>query len=121
MKILVLDDDETRLIAFRKKLIGHIVECVKESKETIRALENDFWDAVSLDHDLGGKVMVSSGPGTGYEVAQWLHDHEDRKPKTIIIHSFNPAGAKNMMDLLPGAIYNPGAWLLKEDEEIKGP
>jgi CheY-like chemotaxis protein len=120
LKILVLDDDETRLASFRKKLIGHVVECVKESKEAIRALENDLFDAVSLDHDLGGQVFQKSGENTGYEVAQWLHDHEDRKPKTIIIHSFNPAGAKNMMDLLPGAIHNPGVWLLKEGEEIKG-
>jgi len=49
---------------------------------------------------LGGKVYVPSGPGTGYEVAQFLlFEHENNTPQ-IIVHSFNPTGAQNMQELL---------------------
>jgi len=110
--VLVLDDEEVRLKAFRRKLIGNIVLTVKTADECIKALENSTWDYVFLDHDLGGNILVESGRGTGYEVAEWLSNHPEKKPKDIIIHSFNAAGAKNMLSLLPEAKYIPGIWTL---------
>lgn len=110
--ILVLDDEEVRLRAFRAKLIGNVVLTVKTVEECISALENATWDYVFLDHDLGGKILVESGKGTGYEVAEWLSNHPEKKPKHIIVHSFNAAGAKNMLGLLPEAKYIPGIWTL---------
>ena len=111
-RILVLDDDETRLRHFRQKLIGNVVECIKTAQEAIRLLsEEEPFDLLFLDHDLGDKVMVASGPGTGYEVAEWIRDHKEKRPKDIVIHSYNPAGADNMRAILPGAHYKPGIWL----------
>jgi hypothetical protein len=60
----------------------------------------------------GDKVNVPSGEDTGYEVAKYLNENPDRQPETIIIHSYNHAGAKNMKSLLPTAQVIPGAWLL---------
>lgn len=111
LKILVLDDQESRLIIFRRKLIGHDVVCVKTASDAISNFSEYDFDCVFLDHDLGDKVMEISGPGTGYEVAEWLRDHPDRRPQQIIVHSFNPVGAKNMTSILPGSIYKPGIWL----------
>jgi len=111
MKILVLDDQETRLIIFRQRLIGNIVECVKTATDAIKKLSEESWDMVFLDHDLRDKVFEKPGPGTGYEVAVWLRDHEDKKPKQIIIHSYNTKGAMYMKAILPGSIYRPGIWL----------
>jgi CheY-like chemotaxis protein len=110
MRVLVLDDDETRLKQFRQNLIGHVVECVKTAREAISKLESEKWDCFFTDHDLGGKIFVPSGPGTGYEVAQWLEQNPDKQPKEIYIHSFNAVGAKNIQAVLPNAVIVPGAW-----------
>jgi len=110
MKILVLDDNHRRLNKFRQKFIGHIVECVETAPMAIRYLSETLYDQVYLDHDLDGKVMLESGPGTGWEVAKWLEEHPDRKPKAIFIHSFNPLGSENMNKVLPEAIRVPGIW-----------
>lgn len=111
-RILVLDDDLNRQKAFKQALIGTILEQVYTAKEAIQKLKDHPFDAVFLDHDLGGKTMVASGEGTGFEVAKWLYDNPDRMPKQIIIHSFNPVGAQCMKALLPSAQVCPGAWAM---------
>lgn len=109
-KVLVLDDDITRLDSFKKNLIGHSICCVMTSKEAIEKLSSETWDYVFLDHDLGGQIYVDSGPNTGYEVAEWIYNNPDKKPKNVIIHSFNEPGRKNMQNLIPDAVICPGAW-----------
>jgi Response regulator receiver domain. len=94
MRILVLDDSKERLQAFQRKLIGHNVVTIMTASEAIQELENSFFDYVFLDHDLSDQQMVPSGPGTGYEVAQWLAEHVEKQPLNIVIHSFNPVGAR---------------------------
>ncbi len=111
MRILILEDDPIRHKAFKRKLIGHHVVITDDSKECIRLLAEEIWDELYLDHDLGGQVYVDSGEGTGYEVAEWLSEHEDRLPPHIVIHSYNPTGAKNMKNKIPDAIMAPGIWL----------
>jgi len=110
MNVLVLEDDARRHLAFTRKLIGTNLQIVETAAEAIGLLEERDWDYLFLDHDLGGQQMVESGPGTGYEVAVWLEEHEDRQPPNIVIHSFNPDGAKKMHDALPKAIVAPGCW-----------
>lgn len=115
MRILVLDDDRTRLKAFRQKLIGHDVICVETATEAIKELSwGDVFDVYFSDHDLGGKINQPSGIGTGFEVAQWLSEHQNRIPNTIIIHSFNHPGSMNIKALLPQASYIPGIWARKD-------
>lgn len=51
-------------------------------------------DTISLDHDLGELR-------TGYSVCQWIVENEYYDGvKTIILHSANPVGIKNMIQLL---------------------
>ena len=111
MKILILDDDNTRHKEFNRRLIGKSVRSTFTVSETIEALKNESWDCLSLDHDLGGKTFVESGTEeTGYDVAVWLSKNPDKQPPQIIIHSFNPCGASNMKSLLPSAQVILGAW-----------
>jgi len=117
-RVLVLDDDETRQRYFRQALIGMIVDHAYTASEAIQKLIDHSYDCVMLDHDLGGKTMVVSGKGTGFEVAQWLRDNPHRMPKQIIIHSFNPVGAQNIKNILPGATMCPGAWSRIKDGKI---
>ena len=109
MYVLVLDDDSSRQRAFMRGLLNYNVTIVTTAKEAIEALKRREWDAVFLDHDLKG-VVEESGPGTGYEVAEWLAQNPKRQPPQIFIHTFNPAGAKKMQQALPSAVYHPGVW-----------
>jgi hypothetical protein len=118
MKILILDDDLCRHQQFNKRLIGHSVTNVSESKEAINKIQENVFDIIFLDHDLGGKIHVQSGENTGYEVALWLNKNEQYHKGEIVIHSFNPVGAANMKALLPHAKVIPGAWLLIESNGI---
>lgn len=110
MNILILDDDIIRLKAFKEKLIGHNVVTTMTASEAIKELSNNTFELLFLDHDLGNKQMEASGPGTGYEVALWLSEKEDKQPDIIVIHSYNPVGARNMANLLPRAKIIPGIW-----------
>jgi CheY-like chemotaxis protein len=110
MNILVLEDDRARQQTFAQKLIGTNAVIVETAAEAIQALSEGEWDYLFLDHDLGGQQMVESGPGTGYEVAEWLAEHPEHQPPNIIIHSFNPSGAENIHRALPNATVAPGCW-----------
>ena len=111
MKILVLDDDINRLKMFRQKFIGNDLKTVVDAQSAIALLKNERFDLVSLDHDLDGKQYVPSGPGTGYEVAEWLSKHPDRNPKQVVLHSLNGPARERMNAILPKAFQAPGYWL----------
>lgn len=113
MRMLILDDDKVRHIQFNQKYNkqGNVLCHVETVEACIQKLQEETWDVVCLDHDLGGKTYIKSGKGTGFEVAEWLANNPDKKPYQIVIHSYNPAGRKNMMDVLPEAIEAPGIWL----------
>lgn len=69
---------------------GYIV--ARTYEECVSLLENNKIETISLDHDLGTKK-------TGYDVCLWLIEHKIY-PKEILIHSANPVGQKNMIQLL---------------------
>lgn len=110
MDVLILEDDHSRQKIFARNLIGANFLIVETATDAIQALDTHTWDYLFLDHDLGGQQMVSSGPGTGYEVAEWLAENPDKQPPNIIIHSFNPSGAENIHRALPNAVIAPGCW-----------
>lgn len=111
MRILILDDDLKRLATFRRKLIGAIVTCVEHVSDCIRELEtNGPWDTFFCDHDLDGQIYVPSGPGTGYEVAQWLKNHPEKMPGKVILHTCNEYGAVCMLEELPEALLLAGVF-----------
>ena len=113
MRILVLDDDKSRLSIFRYKLIGSSVTCTQFSKECITLLKNDGpYDYLFLDHDLDGKIYVPSGPGTGYEVAEWVRDNPEKKPNKIIIHTCNEYAGPLMEKTIPESVWLPGVFMI---------
>jgi CheY-like chemotaxis protein len=122
-RILVLEDDPQRIRKFRENFVGNYTLIVTTAAEAIVSLKTQEWDWLFLDHDLGGKTMVESGPGTGYEVACFLEEHPDRKPPHIAVHSFNPTGTDRIMAALPDAVRFPSAWdygIEKIEEKTNG-
>jgi hypothetical protein len=89
--------------------------------DAINYLNNETWDLLLLDHDLGGEQMVDhSNKNTGSEVARWLNENPAKKPQAIILHSFNPVGRLNMKKLLPESfVATGGIWNTLTTEMIE--
>jgi len=108
MKTLFLDDDETRQSIFFRNWLkfkkdGDVLVQTRTVEETIDALKTQGpFDLVDLDHDLGGKTFVKEIEGTGYQVALFIETELDASlmPKHAIVHSYNPEGARRMMESL---------------------
>jgi hypothetical protein len=73
-------------------------------------------EVISFDHDLAFEHYPFADPNptqefrygqykekTGYEAAKWCVDN-DRLPATAIVHSLNPVGAQNILNLLKGKV-----------------
>ena len=119
-RVLILEDDDTRIKCFMQNLIGCQIMIVKEAIHAINYLNNETWDLLFLDHDLGGEQMVdSNNKNTGSEVARWLNENPIKKPPAIILHSFNPVGRLNMKKLLPESFVAPGIWTTITTEMIE--
>jgi len=124
MNILILEDNDDRIVQFKDRLDceGVKLHIIKTVPECISALKTENWDYLFLDHDLNGKVFVPSGgkEPTGWDVAKWLSQNPSRKPQNIILHSLNEWGRKNMKALLPEAQVVPFAWNLIDIADKEG-
>jgi CheY-like chemotaxis protein len=106
MRIFILEDSPYRIENFKQMLIGHAVDVATTVDEAKAFLDIYKYDLMFLDHDLGGQIIVKSGKGTGYEVAKYIKNTANAEVPTIL-HSCNPAGAKNMQGILPHAELRP--------------
>jgi CheY-like chemotaxis protein len=113
MRILVLDDNPSRIALFKEKLIGAAVTCTKHIEECITLLDKDGpYDYVFLDHDLDGKIYVDPGPSTGYRAALWLHHNPEKRPKQVIIHTCNEHAGPLMEQLIPNSKWLPAVFMV---------
>jgi len=113
MKVLILEDDPQRQKYFAYwKLQNHQVTMANNVGEIISELEENEFDVLFLDHDLGWNTYVNSfgKEETGYLVALWLAENPDKQPGTIVLHTLNPVGRENMKAVLPKAHIVPFAW-----------
>lgn len=101
MKILFLDDMSIRHFLFDEICpesweVWHVYS----AETAIKALESRYYDIAFLDHDLSDyhyEGVVDNS--TGQEVAKFIAAMKD-PPATVVIHSWNPEGAKAMKDIL---------------------
>jgi hypothetical protein len=110
VKILVLDDNPERLRIFGEWFREHEVILTNCYGDCVQALISDSpFDLVHLDHDLndfGKKSKMAGMYGenelTGADVAWYITVElaEAKWPRKVIIHSWNPDGARNMLNLL---------------------
>lgn len=111
IKVLVLEDNDSRIQTFKKYLKGRKFDVYyyDEATEAIAAI-GVFgpFDVYFLDHDLGGMIYVDSEEeNTGYQVAKYLSEKKIYKNSQIFIHSLNQVGAENMHNILPDSIVLP--------------
>ena len=118
--ILILEDNEFRINAFKKQFIGNPPVFVKTAKDAIEQLNKGNWDVLFLDHDLGDEVYVApEEENTGSGVARWLEKHKDKIPRLVIIHSLNPTGQEYIKAILKEAIIMPFAWIILKDDSFE--
>ncbi len=102
MNILVVEDSEERNQHFRQWLQGHEFSIAINAEEGLRLLHAKKYDVIFLDHDLGDRSGVpSDDPNTGYAVAKEI-PNSINKDAQVIIHSMNPVGSQNILNVLNG-------------------
>ena len=103
MKILVLEDDTYRATFFIERFCDYDVSITERADMAIEYLENNVFDYIFLDHDLG------ENNGCGADVAAYLSNNSDNSNNdaVIIIHSWNMPAARAMKSKLPQAIVAP--------------
>lgn len=108
MKIFILEDNKNRMVKFRRELIGHYIDHAETIEEGTSLVVSNKYDLLFLDHDLGGDEMVDSNESnTGYQLARFIASFTKNKETPCIVHSCNPAGADNIVNVLPHAIKLP--------------
>lgn len=125
MRILVLDDDDQRHAFFKRQLIGHDVVHTHSYKECMDALRGKRFDMVFLDHDLNMNQYSSKaddrpeyiqrnltqfskkGELDGRDVTEDMIKMlpKEKIPETVVVHSWNPSGAAEMVKMLQDANY----------------
>lgn len=103
MKILVLEDDGYRVKFFIEKFGQHDITITESSFDAIDCLEEEVFDLIFLDHDLG------EGNGDGFKVASYLFDNpwNVNNRSEIIIHSWNTPATERMLSKISQAIHMP--------------
>ena len=101
MKVFVLEDDPNRVEWMKKNFSPKLEwDLTDQADEAVAILKKEKYDLIFLDHDLGGEQMVDSSVyNTGYTVAKKIHETKN-KDTIVIVHSYNPDGAKNMIDVM---------------------
>lgn len=91
MKVLYIDD-----IRFPEYFhqIGANITVARSYEEAIKYIDDDDdYDVISLDHDLGEEK-------TGYDIAKYIVENQIEIKGLIAIHSANPVGRFNIEQLL---------------------
>jgi len=113
LHVLFLDDDAGRTHRFLHRVPTAItVETAEACIERLRAGTGDpsrpTWDAIFLDHDLGGEIYVQSErTDTGMEVVRWMEAHLPPIQK-VIVHTHNDSAGVEMERRLAAVGYHVG-------------
>lgn len=108
MRIFILEDNTYRMEKFRRELVGHMIDHAKTVRDSTSMVAFTQYDLLFLDHDLGGEQMVDSHhENTGYRLAEFIASFTLNKDTPCVVHSCNPAGADNIVRVLPHAVKIP--------------
>ena len=100
MRILILEDDGTRVNNFIELFHNHALDITENAYEAMGLLDQKAYDLIFLDHDLG------EGNGSGSLVAAYLAQLPGLNA-TIVIHSWNTPASNAMLGYLPNAYHAP--------------
>jgi len=113
MKFLILEDDFNRIEWFLMKIAPHRVFLAYTADDAIRALQNETFDVIFLDHDLCNDHYKYVGvpytenfekwcqenldSTTGFAVARFLAQNPQVSPDAqVILHTMNTVAQQRM-------------------------
>lgn len=98
MRILILEDNSSRITYFLNHFCDHELVITEKSTDAIDHLNVDVFDYIFLDNDLG------DGNGSGIDVAAFLSSGLSINDEAVvIIHSWNTPAVIEMTKYLPAA------------------
>lgn len=107
MRILFLDDNQTRHKTFKSQTIGASVDQAFTAIQAVEFLKNNTYDVVFLDHDLGEehyKNQNCNDDTTGQFVAKYCESVKEQFNNTVfVLHTLNPVGRESMKSILENA------------------
>lgn len=113
MNILILEDNIDRINKFKELFDNQELFIFDNVKDAYHACVNNEFAVMFLDHDLDNRIWVNSNEeNTGYQFIKYLVENNNHQCKNslIYIHSMNPVGANNMLNLLLDNGYD-GIWI----------
>lgn len=139
MKFLFVDDSKERQRHFsfwmNENHPEHDYAQTFNGKDSIAAVQNDTYDVMYLDHDLSLETQhhLNSHDSIyrSYEDWQSSQDREitgldvvqeilklpkERRPKTVVVHSWNPEGSDRMMSLLRDSEIRSVRWFYRPSD-----
>jgi len=105
--VLIVEDNPERQEILTALYRAHAWVLVHTGRRAAALLEAFEFDLVSLDYHLAGEL-------TGADVARALLASPSRNAR-VVIHSMNPAGAGEIISLLPGAIQYPVSRIVRSN------
>lgn len=101
-KVVLLEDSEMRIAWFKKRVpnltvFSKVEDFIHYFKQ---AQPHPSCDFIFLDHDLGTVE-------TGLDAAKFMSANFGRGGKFTLVHSWNREGARQMLELLNGALSVP--------------
>lgn len=134
MKILVLDDDDTRHRRFRQWFVGFDVVHAFTIEQFNREYLRGTWNYVFLDHDLNDnqyrsieKIDGDNIPGyvgpcqrelTGKDAAHMVAESPGNV-EHVVVHSWNRSGGDEMMSILRDSDVECTRWEFNPKEDLK--
>jgi hypothetical protein len=97
VKVFVLEDDETRIALIERAAIGHELTVARDTEDALKKFAPPY-NLLLLDHDLGGRVFVDSNEEDCG--AAFCRRAPFRDDDTVIVHSYNRAGAMEMLAII---------------------
>ena len=111
MKILVLEDNILRQEKFKQLFKNQELFIFDDIRKAFDSCQINDFPVCFLDHDLDQKHWVNSNEeNTGYQFIKKLIANQLLKHSLFYIHSMNPVGANNMLNLLLDNDYD-GIWI----------
>jgi hypothetical protein len=112
-KFLILDDQQVRHTSLKTFLLVNAMQPLTISHaydvdEAAWLAEKEWFDYMFLDHDLGSAPGYNERAPDGVDFIKTLITLQIPKPKHIFVHSMNPIGADDMIQLLMQ--YKFSAW-----------
>lgn len=101
MRILVLEDNQERIIFFKRVYNNHELYITHNISEAQGYIHNYEFDILFLDHDLEPDNFKALKEGrTGYDFVKILIAEKTQRHALIYVHSCNPVGGQVMTNLL---------------------